>query len=176
VLLRPFRLLLLALVAAFVILSCVLFLFPNQNEPKRADAVVVLAGSHLRLGKGLELMRKGVAETLVISDGFQPDWPQANRLCRNGSPDFEVICFHPDPYSTRGEAEEIGRLVRARRWKTVAVVTSTFHVTRARMLVRRCTDAHVDAVGAHYPLKLLPVAVVSEWGKLAYALTLGRKC
>lgn len=174
---RPFRLLVLALIIAFLILSAVLFLFPRQDSPGRADAVVVLAGSrHPRLAKGLELMRKRVAPVLVISDGFDPNWPEANRLCRRRSPKFRVVCFRPDPYSTRGEAEEVGRLARTRGWHSVVVVTSTFHVTRARMLFNRCVDGRVEAVGASYSLKRTAKFVLSEWVKLGYALTLGRRC
>lgn len=175
--LRPRRLVILGIVLAFLGLSAWLFLFPAQDSPRRADAVVVLAGARKpRLAKGLELVRKGVAPVLVISDGRDPFWPEANRLCRNGGATFRVVCFRPDPYNTRGEAEAIGRLARRRGWRSVVVVTSTFHVTRARMLFERCVDGDVDAVGASYAKKRLPKYVLSEWVKLTYAVTLGRDC
>ena len=49
-----------------------------------------------------------------------------------------VVCFTAVPFSTRGEAETVARLARARGWHSVVVVTSTFHITRAHMLFRRC--------------------------------------
>ena len=173
------KVVLLAAVLAFAGLSARLFVFPGTDSPKprSADAVVVLAGARKpRLHKGLELMRKHVAPTLVISDAPVADWPEANRLCA-GRAGFKVICFHPDPYATRGEAEEIARLARAHHWRRVVVVTSTFHVSRARTLFKRCVkEAKVEFVGAHYDLVDIPRYVVSEWGKYLYAETLKRGC
>jgi uncharacterized SAM-binding protein YcdF (DUF218 family) len=170
------RVILLAALFAVVGLSAKLFVWPVQDSPKRADAVVVLAGSKARLPKGLELMRRRVASTLVISDGLDPDWPEANRLCRRGSQRFRVVCFKPVPYNTRGEARAIDRMARRRGWLRIVVATSTFHITRARMIFNRCLDARVQFVGADYPLVRLPQFVATEWVKLVYAKTLKRGC
>jgi uncharacterized SAM-binding protein YcdF (DUF218 family) len=170
------RVVLLAAFLAFIGLSAKLFIWPVEDSPRRADAVVVLSGSKARLPKALALMRRRVAPTLVISDGLDPEWPAANRLCRRGSMRFRVVCFKPDPYSTLGEAEHIGRMVRARGWGSVVVTTSTFHVTRARLIVKRCTEARIQVVGADYSLVRLPQHVANEWLKLAYAHTLERGC
>jgi uncharacterized SAM-binding protein YcdF (DUF218 family) len=170
------RFLLLAAVLAVLGLTAKLFVWPVENSPARADAVVVLAGSKPRLTKGLELMRRRVAPTLVISDGLAPKWPEANRLCRNDSARFRVVCFRPNPYSTRGEAQRVGRMARNRRWRTVILVTSTYHVTRARLLFKRCLDGRVRAVSAGYSLTELPQNVFWEWVKLAAAETVERGC
>ena len=75
------RLLLLA-IAAWLAACAFLFVWPREDSPGRADAVVVLSGGRkFRLEKGLELVRADVADTLVISDGQAPGWPEANRLC-----------------------------------------------------------------------------------------------
>jgi uncharacterized SAM-binding protein YcdF (DUF218 family) len=164
-------------VASWLVLCAYLFVWPREDEPRRADAVVVLSGGrNFRLEKGLELVRRGVSDTLVISDGRAEGWIRANRLCANGANGFRVLCFKPDPYSTQGEAEAIARLGRERGWRSVAVVTSTFHVFRARMLFERCFAGEVDAVGAEYKLRYLPVALFWETGKLSYALTVERDC
>src|SRR6476646_8200700 len=113
---------LIALVLTFVGLSLRLFVFPDTDKPTTADAVVVLAGARKpRLDKGLELMRKKVAPTLVISDAPVYGWPEANRLCA-GDKTFKVICFKAKSYSTKGEAEEIRDLVKEHGWKRVVVV------------------------------------------------------
>jgi uncharacterized SAM-binding protein YcdF (DUF218 family) len=164
-----------ALVVTFVVASSVLFVWPSQDSPRHADAVVVLAGSKRRLGEGLKLMRAGVARVLVISDGNAPAWPQANRLCA-GHATFRVICFHPSPYSTQGEAEQVARLGRRYRWRSVVVVTSAYHVTRAKLLFERCFAGRVQAVAAPIEWSSLPLAIPSEWSKLLYALTVTREC
>lgn len=177
---RPLRaLLLLAAVplATWIALDIYLFVTPSLDRPVQADAVIVLAGDRTpRLDRGLGLMRAGVAPTLVISDGHDPNWPAANRLCAEGSPGFQVICFKPDPYSTRGEARGFARLAREHGWHSVVVVTSTFHVTRARMLFRRCFRGRVEGVGAHASLGRLKFNVVAEVGKLLVQLTVARGC
>ena len=171
------RFLLIALILAFLGLSGRLFVFPRTDSPRRADAVIVLAGAQQpRLNKGLELMRKKVAPPLVISDGRAPGWPEANRLCV-GRATYKVVCFKPEPYSTRGEAEHIAELVDRNRWRSIVVVTSIFHVTRARLLIKRCVDdARVYLVGADYALVDTPRYVLSEWGKYFYAQTVKRGC
>ncbi len=174
----PIKLVLFLLLLGFVAGSVRLFLWPHEDAPKRADAVIVLAGSRgPRLEKGLELMASRVAPTLVISDAPAPGWPEANHLCRRGA-SFRVICFKPDPYSTRGEAQRVARMARRQGWERIVVVTSTFHVFRARMLFERCTGigTKVDAVGARYALQRTPRYLVSEWIKLAHAETVGRGC
>jgi uncharacterized SAM-binding protein YcdF (DUF218 family) len=170
------RLVLLAVVV-WLALCAFLFVWPREDSPRRTDAVVVLSGGRkFRLEKGLELIRRNVSDTLVISDGEARGWPEANLLCDGGADGFTVICFKPDPYSTQGEAQAVRRLARERSWRSVAVVTSTFHVFRARMLFERCLDADVESVGARYKLRYLPSALFWETSKLGYALTLDRGC
>ncbi len=151
---------------------------PAEDTPGKADAVVVLSGSkHERLDRGLELMRDGVAPTLVISGGLDPRQPTANRLCHAGKEGtFRVICFTPDPDSTRGEAQATKRLAADNGWKRVLLVTSRFHVTRARMLFDRCVDGDVDAVGVSYRLTSIPPAIAGEWVKLGMSVTVARDC
>ena len=152
-------------------------LVPTEDEVGPADAVVVLSGSkHERLDRGLELVGDGVAPVLVISGGFDPRQPRANRLCHEGGDGFSVACFTPDPDSTRGEARKVAELARKHRWKRVLLVTSRFHVTRARRLFDRCTAVDVDAVGVDYPWTSVPAAVAGEWVKLGMSETVRRGC
>ncbi len=164
-------------VVAWLALCAFFFVWPREDSPQHADAVVVLAGDrNFRLPRALELMRDDVAGALVISDGRDPEWPEANRLCARGGRGFRVFCFKPQPYSTTGEAEAIGRLARRRGWNSLVVVTSTFHVYRARMLFERCFGGEVDAVASRYKLRYLPSALFWETGKLVHALTVRRGC
>jgi uncharacterized SAM-binding protein YcdF (DUF218 family) len=175
---RRARRLLLALALATVLAaSAVLFVWPREDEAGPADAVVVLSGAREpRLAKGLELMREGVAPTLVISDGRAPGWAEGNRLCDGGGAEFRVVCFRPAPYSTEGEAEGVARLARDERWRSLVVVTSRYHVTRSRMLFRRCTDAAVRGVAADSSAWAIVRNLPFEWAKLGYQLTVERDC
>ena len=173
---RRARALAVLVVVAWVAATAVLFVWPRQDEPRRADAVVVLSGGReARLAKGLELMRERVAPTLVLSDGNAPGWVEGNRLCGGGSR-FAVVCFRPRPYSTHGEADHVARLARAHGWRSLVVVTSRYHVTRSRLLFRRCTRAAVDGVAARTSLVAMALNVPAEWAKLLYQVTVERDC
>jgi uncharacterized SAM-binding protein YcdF (DUF218 family) len=80
------------------------------------------------------------------------------------------------PYSTRGEARTVVRLAGARGWRSIVVVTSRFHVTRAHMLFRRCWHGPLSMVGAPSTWWKLPIEWASETGKLLVQLTVQRGC
>jgi uncharacterized SAM-binding protein YcdF (DUF218 family) len=169
------------LVGAWLVLCAVLFIWPRTSEaPPKADVVVVLSGGqNSRLDPALALMRRRIAPILAISSAFQDEnWKKAQRLCRGelGPTRYEVLCFTAKPYSTRGEARTVAALAREQGWKRVVVVTSAFHVTRTRMLFRRCYDGKLWVVGTKSPWWRLPEEWVNETGKLAVQLTLQRGC
>jgi uncharacterized SAM-binding protein YcdF (DUF218 family) len=170
-----------ALVVVWLVACAVLFVWPSAaSSPRRADAVVVLSGGRdSRLDPALALMRRHVAPLLVISSPTQdPKWRSARRICSAPAHtySFEVLCFEATPFSTQGEARAIARLARAHDWNRVVVVTSTYHVTRARMLVRRCYHRGLSLVGTGSTWWKLPEEWASETGKLLVQLTLRRAC
>jgi uncharacterized SAM-binding protein YcdF (DUF218 family) len=177
-LLRLVWIILALLLVAFVAATAVLFVWPSTDRAGHADAVVVLSGGRdSRLDPALELMRRNVAPVLVISGaGLDARWKKARRLCREGATGFRVLCFDPNPYSTRGEAQEIARLARSHGWTKVDVVTSHYHVFRARLVIRRCYKGGLAMIGTGYPWQTAVLAWFSEWGKLAYQLTAQRSC
>jgi len=172
----------LALVGLGVWLALALYLFvwPRQDHPRRAAAIIVLAGDEeYRFPRALELVRAGVAPVLVISDGARSSWAPARNLCAHPSGhSFRVICFHPTPYSTRGEARGALSLAERYHWNSLLVVTSTYHVFRARLLFKRCLDGHarVYATGVEDSLAWLPLNMASETIKLGLVFTTRRGC
>jgi uncharacterized SAM-binding protein YcdF (DUF218 family) len=133
---------------------------------------VLSGGRGHRLAEGRRLIAQRISDTLAISDGNDPDWPEARRLCRTA----RAICFVPDPYSTQGEARWIAKEARERGWNSVVVVTSTYHVRRTRRVVQRCYDGDLAVVGARPPVGNQIVGVAWEWPKSVYYLTLNRGC
>lgn len=167
------RLLLLAigfLVAAWLLSCAALFVWPpaETGAPAHADAVVVLSGSFARLPPAEELIRKGVAPVLAISSVQEaPLWKAGRELCRAGRYDGrEVLCFEARPYSTRGEAETVARIARSRGWHSIVVVSSTFHLTRAKLLFTRCYAGELSFVGAPFTWWRLPEEWAAESAKL----------
>jgi uncharacterized SAM-binding protein YcdF (DUF218 family) len=169
------------LLGAWLVLCAVLFVWPRADAPPaKADAVVVLAGGlNSRLDPAIALMRRQIAPVLAISSAFHDtSWKKAQRLCRGdlGPTRYDVLCFNAKPNSTQGEARTVARLAREQGWKRIVVVTSTFHVTRARMLFRRCWDGKLWVVGTGSTWWRLPRHWVDETGKLLVQLTLRRGC
>ncbi|HEY0415632.1 MAG TPA: YdcF family protein [Gaiellaceae bacterium] len=164
----------LLLAAALAGLAIYLFGTHRDDTPIKADAVVVLAGTLQRLPVGVELMRRRYAPLLVVSLS-DPKTVDQRAVCDHPQA-FRVICFHARPFATRGEAREIGRLARQRGWKRIDVVTSYFHITRARILIRRCYPGELRMVGAPESRLHLPLDVATESAKLLYQETLARGC
>lgn len=171
---RPLLLIALTALAALALASVPLFILYDDDRVAKSDAVMVLAGEKRRLSVALELVERGVAPVLVISDGFDPRWTRANRLCRFGDP-ARIVCVRPEPFSTRGEARLAFRLARQRGWDSLVVVTSRFHLFRARTLFERCFHGRLDVVGTPNPRLRLPLAIGLEWAKLGVT-TVGREC
>lgn len=153
---------------AFVAVSVPLFITYADDPAPRADAVIVLSGSKKRLPVALELMRRDVAPTLVVSYGLEPRYPRAVTVCTTPQA-FAVLCPKPDPFSTRGEARLIARLAAEHGWSSIVVVSSRFHLLRARLLIERCYGGRVAMVGAPIEAWRLPIVIAFEWGKLARA-------
>jgi uncharacterized SAM-binding protein YcdF (DUF218 family) len=168
------------LVLTWVAACLVLFTWSpwETGAPAHADAVVVLSGGRERLPPAMALVRRGVAPVLAISSVSRTKpWVLGRRLCTAGRyAHARVICFDAQPYSTRGEAEAVERLVREHQWSSIVVVTSRFHVTRAHMLFRRCYEGRLSMLGVSSPWWKLPADWVSETGKMIVQLTAQRSC
>ena len=149
-------------------------MWPVTDHPRRADALVVLSGDHgERLARAKTLVAAGAARTIVLVG--TPDSVENLDMCR-GETTYEVVCLRPEPDSTRDEAKAIAQLGHARGWRTLAVVTSTPHVNRARLLFDRCWSGSLAVVGAdlRYGGAAARHARIHEWVGLAYALTTPR--
>ncbi len=155
---------------AWAISATAYFLTPgDQRLPHRADAVVVLAGDDdARVPVGIRLVADGLAPLLALSREGGAGW-LGRRYCE-GRTSLRALCFRADPYSTRGEARSVAELARRRGWSSIVVVTSGYHVRRARLLFRRCLgDVHVAFRGAPYAGRWIPVDLAFESVKLARA-------
>ncbi|MGW6336485.1 YdcF family protein [Nocardia rhamnosiphila] len=142
----PLALLVLATLAA--VAGWPVFVRPQVDPLRRADAIVVLGGTpYERFDVGLELARQQWAPEVLIAASTGLDDPRMDRYCRTGYP-FRVTCFEPHPWTTRGEAQEIRRRAEAGGWRHIIVVTFTPHVSRARYIVGRCFDGELTMIAS----------------------------
>ncbi len=154
-----------------------LFVWPS-SAPKSADAVVIFAGGQgERLAAAERLMGAGLAPNLVIPNGTAPEWPAGNRTCSEDLP-YEVHCPRPDPDTTRGEARTIAALAKEKGWTRVILVTSSYQLSRARLLFGRCFDGDVLSVRAQPALSAVEWVqrIGHEWLGWTQAMTTKRGC
>lgn len=172
---RRLLLVVLALLVAACAAAIGLFVVDHGDRPMHADAVFVMSGSPTRLPLGLELVHEGYAPLLVVSRSEDAVTKLEQEACAHRLR-VRVLCIRAHPYSTVGEAETLARLAAARGWRRLDVVTSQYHVVRARILIRRCYHGALRVVGAPDQLLLLPVDVALESVKLVYHELVHRGC
>ena len=151
-----------------------LFIWPDQGMPARVSAIVMLNGPGDRLDTALNLAWQHRAPFVVISRG-SPVYGHGGD-CAPSIPHVTVICFDPNPSTTKGEAEYVGRLARKYHWQSIALVTITPQDSRGRLRVERCFAGPVYVVTAPLSLSSWPYQIAYEWGATAKALILQRSC
>jgi DUF218 domain-containing protein len=157
----------------FIVGTARLFLWPPTDQPVRSNAVVALGGDpgQLRAKKAVALARSGYAPVALISLGGKTPAP-----CPSPVRGVRIICFRADPLDTRGEAEFVSRMIAARHWHRIIVVSERSQATRARLLFRRCTGVQLVMVPVTDPPSNLLYDIVYEWAALGKALVFNRSC
>jgi uncharacterized SAM-binding protein YcdF (DUF218 family) len=172
---------------ALAVSGYVLFTRPHADPLRKADAIVVLGGDDDgRMQYGLELARQGYANTVLISDSYEPGDPgdlgdsvrqEYAKACASGTAATTVICFRPDPYTTRGEAMFVARTAAQHNWKHLIVVSWNYHIVRARFIFHQCFDGEVTMRPAQqvydYTLDTWAQVYAYQFGALVKAAALG---
>jgi uncharacterized SAM-binding protein YcdF (DUF218 family) len=153
------------------------FVLVAGDQPRapdeKTDVVVVLTGGTGRIEEGLRLMAEGRAKAMLVS-GVHPDvslrtlldrWPgdarSKDRLTRHCC----IYLEHQAATTEENAAETRGWLERNGGAKGVSVrlVTSDYHMPRARLLFRRAlpeTDLY------SWPVKTTRMGTRAYWGTL----------
>jgi len=170
---------LVVLLVGFSAITARWFIWPPQGMPDRVDAIVLLNGpSDLnRLEKALDLARARRASFLVISYSPEgPHWWSGGSVCAPTVTEAKVICFIPNPDTTRGEAEFVGRIARQYHWHSIVVVATAPQDPVALLRTRRCFSGKIYVINASFPGSQWPSQVAHYWGSALQALFLQRSC
>ena len=138
-----------------VLMLFALFLFSTsgaflvKNDPQQADLIVVLAGeTDRRPARGLELLRQGYAQKLLL------DVPASERIFDQRTLDIaqkfitgvrqqEVISICPIVgLSTKTEAQDVKRCLAQIPANRILLVTSDYHTRRALSTFQRELPGH----------------------------------
>jgi len=163
-----------ALVVVFAVASAFLFVWPPRGMPARVSAIVVLGGVGDRIPFALRLAAGHRAPVMVVSTSTP--MRTGSTACVPPVRGVTIICFNPDPQTTRGEAEFAGRMAQRYHWTSLAIVAIAPQDLRARLRFGRCLGAKVYVVTAPLPLTDWPYEIAYEWGATFKALVLQRSC
>jgi hypothetical protein len=159
-------------VVIFAVATVMVLIEPPQGAPSRADAIVMLAGPGNRLPVALALARDHRAPVLVVSQG----WMGYGGPCPPPTVGVRTICFDPNPGTTRGEVEYVGKLASRYGWHSLILVATRPQALRAQLLMGRCFNGATYLVTAPLGLSDWPYQIVYGWGALLKATVLESGC
>jgi uncharacterized SAM-binding protein YcdF (DUF218 family) len=152
--LRFGSLLLLLYALGFVLFAVTLGRPAAAAEP-RTDAAVVITGGSGRIEQGVAVLKAGKAGRLLVA-GADPSVTKQDLVRTLGiNRKFAGCCIDlgSESVDTRSNAEEAGRWLAKHRYTSFRLVTSDWHMRRARYEFRK-------VLGAKY--RLVPDAVRTE--------------
>lgn len=133
----------------------------------RTDAIVVPTGAAGRIDRGLDLIDERRAKRMLIS-GVAPGLRKIDLVEAYGHP-REIACcvdLGRQAVDTRSNAEETSRWVREHRYRSVRLVTSDWHMARARMELGAALDRDVRIVRDGVRSEQRLGQLVNEYNKL----------
>jgi uncharacterized SAM-binding protein YcdF (DUF218 family) len=113
-----------------------------EDPLEKSDAIIILSDDNFyadRATRAAEIFRQGLAPVVVASGVRLRPYAgiaelMTHDLFDRGVPKDSTITFPQDADNTREEAEALKKLLQAKRWKSVIVVTSNYHTRRAKYI------------------------------------------
>jgi len=143
------RLLALAFVAWFLGMVWFAVFLPGPSDIAKTDAVVVLTGGVGRFERGLDTLQAGKAKRMLVS-GVDPTVRRSEfEVLRKVPAKISRCCIDLDKASvdTISNARETARWIKARHYKSVRLVTSDWHMRRAKMELDHAVGRDVRVIG-----------------------------
>jgi uncharacterized SAM-binding protein YcdF (DUF218 family) len=125
-------------------------LLPEAGDERRTDAIVVLTGGAKRLERGIDLLERGRAERMLIS-GVERTVRPIELAKRYGTDQALFDCcidLGREAVDTRSNAEETSDWIARHKFKSVRLVTTDWHMPRARFELSRKTEGLIVVTDA----------------------------
>jgi len=144
-----------------------MLLLPRPLDRNTTEAIVVPTGGSGRIERGVRVLRAGEARRMLVTGvgaGVRPaDLARGYRI----APSLMArIDLGPEAVDTRSNAEETAAWVRAHGYRSVRLVTSDWHVPRARMELAAALGPRVVILGDGVPGEPRLATLVNEYNKL----------
>lgn len=123
------------------------------DETVRTDAVVVPTGATGRIDRGLALLERGSARRMLVT-GVDPDVRPRELAAAYKAPVRLIDCcvdLGREAVDTRSNADETANWVRQRRYRSVRLVTSDWHMARAALELRYALGEEVEVLADPVP-------------------------
>ena len=144
-----------------------MLLLPRPLEGNTTEAIVVPTGGAGRIERGVAILRRGEARRMLVTGvgaGVRPvDLARGYRI---PSALMRRIDLGPEAVDTRSNAEETAAWVREHGYGSVRLVTSDWHVPRARMELAAALGPRVVILGDGVPGEPRLATLVNEYNKL----------
>lgn len=121
---------------------------PADPDTAKVDAIIAITGGKGRIEHGVKLLAEGRAERLLIA-GADPSVRKVDLVRRLEAPRQLLDCcvdLGSESVDTRSNAEEAKRWLDRRRYKSVRLVTSDWHMRRARYEFNRQLDSDIQII------------------------------
>ena len=124
-------------------------MLPRPADDRRTDAIVVLTGGAHRMERGLDLLQRQRARRMLISGVARTVRPVelAARYPRQAALFACCIDLGREAVDTRSNAEEVARWMRKRKFRSVRLVTTDWHMPRARFELSRQLGRDAAVIG-----------------------------
>jgi uncharacterized SAM-binding protein YcdF (DUF218 family) len=142
------KLLALLLVAWVLGFAWFAIFLPGPAEPSRTDAIVVLTGSPGRVARGLDLLKDGQAKRMLVS-GVDSSVRRAEFDAAQNVPRRLSACcidLEKNSVDTISNARETARWLNGHGYTSVRLVTTDWHMRRARLDLDRALGDGVRIV------------------------------
>ena len=124
-------------------------LLPQPADERRTDAVVVLTGGAGRIERGLDTLQRRRAGRMFISGVQRTVRPQ--ELAERHNVDMRLfeccIDLGREAVDTRSNADEVALWLERRGFRSVRLITTDWHMPRARFEISRRVAQDVTIVG-----------------------------
>lgn len=142
-------------------------LLPRPAGDERTDAIVVLTGGPGRMERGLDMLRQGKGERMLVSGVNRAVRPAELAAQYPGYADLfdRQVVLGRESFDTRSNADEVVRWMERRGYRSLRLVTNDLHMPRARYELGKRLDPGMSVVVDAVPTEPDFHAIFLEYNK-----------